>query len=334
MKLKDALKRVVPLLPKDKNKSAFDKVRFVSSPPSVFVTDGLQSSLVYVDDPIPDLLCNASIVKQAVKDKGDLAVVQDGGGKVSICSERNVYTVQGEYLASFPKPVIPESKLVFEEIDHTVINSVLYAASKNEKNGGLPFIHFGEGFVEATDTTRLCRVFCDFSWQGVLPSSLFNKWPKKVKEAGFVVDEYFVYFKLDEEYRISIIPENKYPDTSNATTLSEDLGLGVVNRKDLLDTVVQATDISEIKGVCLNFNNSSLEIKALGRDHVLSEYKGNVVMEGVVREGAISVSGKMLSQCLRNIKGQFVNATYGPYPEPLVLRSGETKVFIWPMLSE
>lgn len=334
MKLKEALKRVTALLPKDKNKSFFHKVRFVSKPSSVFLTDGLQSSLVYVDDYLPDLLCSSEIITKAVKGKGDLAITEQGDGRFALCSETNLYHIQGESLASFPKPIVPESKLAFDEIDHTPIGSVVYCASKNEKNGGLPFINFGDGFVEATDTFRLCRVDYDLPWQGVLPSALFNKWPKKVKEAGFAVDEYYVYFKLDDEYRISIIPESKYPNTTNAITLNDDLGLGVVFRKDLLNTVIQATDISEIKGVSLIFNNDDLSIKALGRDHVLEDYKGSVAMDGIVREGSISVSGKLLSQCLRNLKGNFVNITYGVYPGPLVLRSGDTKVVIWPMLSE
>jgi len=334
MKLKEALKRVMALLPKDKNKSFFHKVRFVSSPSAVFVTDGICSSLAYVDSELPDFLCDSSILRKAIKDKGDLSIEIVGSGKIDIFSELNRYRLVGQELASFPVPSFPDAKCIFTEVDLTFLNSVIYSASKTSKNGGWPYVHFTNSFIETNDTIRLARVDTEFPWEGVLPIELFNKWPKKIKEGGFCVDDYFVYFKLDDEYRVSVITKEDYPDTLTATKISDNCGHCVVNCKELLEIVKQATEVSEVNGVLFEFGGN-VRIHALGRECVLDGYVGSLKLDdAIVDIGKVSVLGKVLVKSLRNIKSDVVNLIYGPYPEPLVVRGGDTSVYIWPMVNE
>lgn len=332
MKLKQALKRVIALLPKN-DQSAFYKVRFASDPSSVFVTDGSSSSIVYVDeDDLIDFVCNASVIVKAVKDKGDLSFQTWGGGQCALCTDNHTYTLTGEDTTIFPYMVHPTAEFD-RNVDISVLNNVMYAASKDGKSDGLPYIHFADGFIEATDRIRLVKVLANFGWEGLLPIQLFNKWPKRFGEGGFVFDGLRAYFLLGDEVRYAFPVKEAYPNTVGATTISKGIGQCALIRKWLLEAVKQANELSEVKGVSLNFGDK-VEIKSLGRESIMDSYVGSLETEEKLKEGNVSVSAKLLTQSLRNMKSDVVLLMYEKYPSPLVLRGGDTLVYIWPMLNE
>jgi len=330
MKLKSALKKAMSLLPKDKG-TVFYKVRFIKSPSSIFVTDGLCSSVVKVDDDIFDFLCEASVLVNAVKDKGDFSFTVEGDGSVKLNTDSNSYTLIGEDISSFPSPIFSDGSL-FGDADILGLNNVIYAASKTAKNDGLPYIHFTNTYVEATDRVRLAKFLIDFPWEGLLPVDLFNKWPKKASSIGFYFDGYRCFFMIGDEVRYAFPLGDKYPDTTVATTLGDNKSCVVVSRKSLLETIKQASEVSKISGVLLSFGET-LEVRALDRESVSYAYLGYVMTEGEGTGCDVSVSGKSLSQCLRNIKSSEISCYYGEYPSPLVLRGGDTLVYIWPMFN-
>lgn len=330
MKLKQALKRAFALLPKDTN---FNKVLFVSSPASVFVTNGLCSTIVFVDDPLSDFLCDASVLVKAVKDKGDFRFRVIGNGFCQIETTANQYTVMGEDTSLFPRPVFPDYDLFDDSIDLRKLQSVIYGASKSSKDEGLPYLHFADLFVESTDRVRLIKELVRFRWSGLLPIGLFNKWPKKFGEGGFYFDGYRAFFRLGDEIRYAFPVKDKYPDTQVATTIGEGNGTVVLARKEILDIVKQANEVSDIKGVHFTFGDK-VEVRALGRESVLDYYYGSSELDKPLVPGEVAVSGKLLSQSLRNIKTQLVTFIYNKYPSPLVIRGEQTLVYIWPMLNE
>ena len=332
MKLKAGLKRVLALLPKEKGKNVFNRVRFTGNPSTVFVTDGICSSTVFVDEDIPSFVCDADILKYVVKDKGELSISVEMG-KVVMTTEVNRYDIPCEDASAFPLVIHPSEDL-FIEHDLTCIDTVIHGASKNSKANGLPFVHFTKDYIEATDRTRLVKVLYGFDWVGTLPIELFNKWPSKKGEQGFYADDYRAYFKLGEEYRICTLTNVKYPSTEVATKLPSVVNAFTVGRKDLLNMIVQATDISEVNGVLFEIGSSyKVKIKALGRESVLDSYVGELLIEGSNVESKVSVNGKLLQQSLKKINGRFITCIYNEYPNPFVVRSGDTLVYIWPMLN-
>lgn len=329
MELKKALQRVMAILPTTKDKSYFSKVRFFSDPSCVFTTDGLNSSFVFVDGSLPDLICDASLVKKAIKGKGDIVIRQDGIGQVMLFTETNSYTLAHESI-EFPIPVIPTKGIDFVECDLSKLDIVKYAAPKNSKNNNFPYINFNAGFVEATNRECLMRLEGDYPISTALPIELFNKWTKKAKVSGILFNEYFVYFKFDDEYRYTTINKVNYPNTSVIYEASFK-DRCAVDRSSLLDTISQATEVSEVKGVSLKFG-SSLEVKALGREHVMDSYSGEVSIEGNSKEVELFINGKLLCGLLKKLKGELITLNYSEFPNPLNVISQNVKAFIWPMM--
>lgn len=337
MELKAALKGVLSLLRKDKDKSVFNKVRFVSNPSGVFITDGVCSSFIYVNSDIIDCLVDCSIVEQAIKDKGNLALdYSDKNGFVRLFSEYNTYYLEC-LQDNYPLPIFPKSDYIFQSCDLCKLNNIIFSASKTSKDKGFPYIHFTSKYIEATDGNRLSRLYMDFPYDNlVIPIDLFSKWPKKLKVNAVYKDDYFLYFMLNNEIRSVVVSERKYPDTTIATQFKEDSYCGVL-RKELLDIIKQATNVSDVKGVLLDFTKiNSLSIKALGSESISDCYIGDVPILASQFNllTSIGLNGTLFQQCLSHLKCDSIKLYYNKYPEPLLIKGDNTYMYIWPMVNE
>lgn len=338
MELKPALKGMLSLLTKDSNKSVFNKIRFVSNPSGVFVTDGICSSFAYVDSPLLDCLVDASIVSEAVKDKGALEfnTTFDGTNRVCLIGKANYYYL--DCLSDvYPLPIYPKSDYQFISMDICKLNSVIFSASKSSKANGFPYLHFTKDYIEATDGNRLVRLEeMNFPYEDiVIPIELFNKWPKKVKCGAVYKDDYFLYFMLDSIIRIVALGDRKYPNTDIAIKYKYDYHT-IINRKQLLDVIKQASNVSDINGISFNIIDRKIEIKALGIDTISDSYIGNVgIIDGSTDVPFnVGINGVMIYQCLSHIKSDVVELVYNKYPSPLVIKGDNVTMYIWPLINE
>lgn len=337
MKLKSALKSVLSLTTKDKTKSVFNKIRFEANPSGVFVSDGICSSFIYVDDPLIDCVVDASVLSQIVKDKGELALTNsDQIGKICLCNPYNVYHLP---CSSDPYPfsIYPRSDYLFQAVDLTKLDSIIFSASKTSKDGGFPYLHFADNYVEATDGNRLSRLYWIFPYNDlVVPVELFNKWPKKLKKSAVYKDDYFLYFMLDDEIRIVILSDRKYPNTDIVVKDKVEKNHCFVNRKQFLEIVKQASNISEINGISIDFSTESLLLRALGKENISDIHIGNFQAESghTKVDFLVGVNGTMLSQGLQHLKSDMVELIYSKYPDPLILSTQDVSMYIWPMINE
>jgi hypothetical protein len=337
MNLKSALKGVLSVLTKDKTKSVFNKIRFVENPSGVFVTDGICSSFIYVDSPLMDCLVDANVVSEAVKDKGELLLSSfDQIGKVCLRNEYNVYYLN--CLADpYPLPIYPKSEYNFIAMDVCKLNNIIFSASKTSKANGFPYIHFTKNYIETTDGNRLVRLDnISFPYDDVVvPIELFNKWPKKIRCGAVYRDDYFLYFMLGEEIRTVILSDRKFPNTATATKYNNTYS-SIVNRKQLMDVIKQASNISEIKGVSFDIKDRNIGIKALGVGSVSDSYIGNVdIIEGCSELlFNVGINGVLLHQCLSHIKSDEIELIYNKYPSPLIIKGDDTTMYIWPLINE
>lgn len=337
MELTQAIQRVAKVCPKKKDKANFQVVRFLppqgDGPSYVYATDGLVTSLIKVDgDCLPNVLLPAGDLIKATKDSGEIKIVEDGYGQVSLITFFGVYRLQGKSFDCFPGlPRMPSSYTPISLGEWGDIRKVFHAAAKEAEDSELAVVHFTPDYVEATDKARLVRVNLSKEWSGLVSVSVFKSWPKGEVYVSFT--ETHAFFWVGDELRIGqLLNCPNYPKTASTIPGEHEGPYAVVSTRKIYEAAKQGAQLSDLGMVTLEFGDS-LIIRAWSENQEASTYQAEIkIYDGSKHAGLFLITGKFLVEALAHVESRNIQLGYGGLSDPLRIDSGAYTACIWQLI--
>lgn len=332
MELKKAIKRVVALYD---SASIYKGICFYNN--WVYVSNSVIWSACHVtDQELPNCVLDITPFKELIKSKSSLfqfSLGPDGKSGIIDLGSQGVYNIS--ILVGFNFPVLPIFPKETYQIHWDFVSAVLSVIPKSVKNGGIPYLHITPKYIEGTDRVRLMRFRPIIeNFDGVLPISLFNKWPKKEDAIFFGANDHFIYFILGEEVRITLRSSVDYPDTEKAISNIPVIGRCVINRDNFCEIVNQAACLSEVGGVHFDFYEKKIGIRSLNRTSISDNFVGEIDVSRFEGEKfGIGVNGLLLVKTLRALKAVALRVSYAEYPNPLRFTARGLDLYMWPMIA-
>jgi len=344
MELRKAIGRVMKVVPRKKGTERFQKVRMVRKAlgrkSALFGTDGVAGAVVLVDAELPDALVAATPLDKAAKDSERLDLLPGGYGNVELRSERSTYTFPGVSDPDFPQiPIVPDSsELYFRVRQWPKVARAFQAATKPREDPELGVVHFTPEFVESFDGARLVRVYEAHPWDGFITSTAFKGLPKVDTALVSATSQLMALWVGDDELRTALWrPGSTYPDTRTAVPLQHPGAHVLAARDQLLGAVKQATEVSKLGLVAVEFSPQVpgvLALRAWQPEDGLADYDSQVqVFHGSSGNPArtLLVNGKYLLAAVKATDTPNVRLGYGGLADPIRLESGPFVACIWPM---
>ena len=344
MELKQAIQRVAKVCPRKKEKAALQAIRFLpaqgeNTPPYLFATDGIRSALVKVDiDQLPNVLLPSADVVKAANDPGEMDLKEIGYGKIEFHTPISSYQVQGMNFDGYPTiPPIPSqyTPVMFWE----QVSKVFHAAAKPAEVPDLAVVHFTPDYVECTDKSRLVRIEVSGPWDGLVPVTVFQTWPKGDVFTAFTSTHAF--FWVGDELRMAVLAHSPdYPKTNQVVPVRHAGPFMLVETQVFRDAIRQGMKLSTLGLVLLEFGEQpvSLKIRAWQEKSEESSYEAEVPVlnsrPGVpgAAESVLLITGKYLDEALKEVDTPNVRVCYGNINDPLRIESGLFRACIWSMV--
>lgn len=350
MLLVEALQRAGKFV--DKGKEALPilkSLRFIPAyngmPARLYATNGVVGILVDVDQPLPNMVLPAEPLIKLCRDTTAVIGVENQGNAQALVTVTGkaakgaaLYTLQGLPPSEFPGfPAIPERFHRIQDYQWWSLQRVVHAAGKNKAEAELMNISFRPTAIEATDRSRVARAEVSGPWSGLVPSQLFQHWPKS-GDVFCVFTEYYCFWRVGQELRFAIIQRSeKYPNLEKIIPEVHDGWWMVMNVRPLMETVKRAFSMSPTASVVLDFGLMGLTVRAHSKKgtEFTSQLSGKLgVPSGRTAQFTeILLDGKLLWEALRAFDTPKVRLCFGEAREPLRLESGNVVECLWPMLA-
>ena len=339
MQLHKALGKVVKFAAKGKDapelyKSVMLIPQTENEPAKVFATDGMVGCFISVETTeLPNALIPSDSVKAIAKQA--VTLVKSDNDIVTFHLENSVaiYKIACKDLAGYPSvPVVGNS---FESCTQWLpIQNVIHAvADSKSKKVNLQNVRVSPTSVEATDSVRVAVAVAK-GWPKpmLIPARLLVNW--KVPRISVSFTDSVVFFKAGEETRYSpIITDSGFPNCRELVPTEFKGEYSVVNAKKLQKAVAQATAISALKTVALDFQGDVIIIKSWSANEGGKTYKSVVNMEAHSKKAVAFklISGKLLAHSLKSVKTPNVRLCFtDEITEPLRIESSAWAECIWP----
>jgi len=334
MELKKALKRVVKMTSSARGEALYRYIRFLPGeaesgiPPRVFARDLDCMSLIPVDRQVPNVFLDSTMLKKALAEPGEWSMELKGMGKTEIRVGEAEYKLHNIDYTSHPTfPDIPTEFKPVSGFDS--ILKVVHAASA-DRSEAFGMVNFADEWVEATDRSRFARVYFPGFMKGLVPSRLFKNWPSGAVQVAVTPSS--VFFLIGDELRIAMFNNGKYPDTRNMLGESPADGFILVETDALVTAVKQATKVSPLNLISLEFTDKGFGIAAWVEEDKPYSFWGSLdVVQKSNVVGKALVSGKYLEQALKPVITPNVVLRYGSPVDPLSVESGNYVACIWQM---
>lgn len=333
MELRKAIIRVAKLAKITKKESSYIRFlpRSAQTPATLYVTDGICSSLVRVDEDLPNALLDSAVVLKAAKGPGELSIREAGYGQVLVQAGSAQYQLASKELASFPGlPPMPEG---LEPVPGwRWVLGVVHAAEQERLGLAMSRIHFAPCYVEACDKARLARAEIEGPWgDALVPQRIFRAWPKGAVKAHFSAT-HAVFSIGMEEIRVACLAVDKYPVTEGLMPAEHRGPWALVEVAALKKAIELGRQVSYLGMVLVAMTPDSVVVKAAQSDQTAHKFVSSVpVLHGSGGTGAVFLFGKYLVDALAQLETPNVRVCWDGPLDPLRLESGPLVICIWQM---
>jgi hypothetical protein len=288
--------------------------------------------IVFLECDVPNTLVSAEFLEKVVKEaKFTIEVTMAAYGGVEFKSGPATWWVKAEEVPQLEwYPEVPTVPLEFLAIDDPALSRVVHAASKDEDRPALRTLHFGDGYVEATDKARFARASISGQWRGLLPVELFQKLPKGGMRACFTLR--LAYLRFEDEIRFAPYVALPFPDCKALIPEVHQGFEAVASVESLTRAAKQALAISDTGSVTLKFEKARMVVSTWRQDEEPKLFETVVGAYGT-GEGQILVDGKNLVAALKVMGTPGVRLWYNQPMDPLRLESAGYVEVLWPMLA-
>jgi len=334
MELKKALARALKLLPTKKDEAKL--LRLIPGaegcPSWVCGSDGIVTSVVFVEETLPNALFDATVIKTAVKDTGSLSFTPVGYGDYYLRSESADYLLKGLDVNAYSVFLnIPPLDLFEECVLWQNVKAATHAAGKTLEDYGV--VHFHPDYVESLAKGRLARAKVKGRWQGLIPAKLFKTWPKGKVRTYF--DRAYGFFLIgEEEVRYSPLVNVGFPDTNGIIPEHTTGAVYFFSTKELFEVVRQTAALAALGIIKLEFGEGLLTLRAWEEGGVGKVITASVEVDHAQghQEGWVQINGKVLQEALKHAPESSTRLCYtGDVGHPLRLDSGSLTICIWQM---
>lgn len=285
---------------------------------AVFATNGPIGVKITVDCDLPNAMFRGTLAAQAVSAaEGEVSIEQ---AAQNVWRLANVRLESGQ-VANYPSLNYAPSEFHACE-DWWAVEQVLHAVSKDKVREDLQCVQFKPTAVAATDRLTVARAFIAGQWDGLVPVSVFKRFPAGDVQYSF--DKYCSYFRVGDETRYAILKSGAFENCALAVPAYHAGPAYALSRERLEAALKRAKSLKQ-SAVSVTFQQGEIEFHAAG----WSDAVAGRVLAGEHDPVSTMVAVAPFYEAVKRATTPRVQVGFTTPGDPIRVDSGPVAVGIW-----